>query len=263
MRCFSVNIGNMQLDYDCCTYYLNLREQIRPNILLIVVDDMGYSDIGSFGGEINTPNMDALANSGVRFTQFYTHGSCSPTRSMLLSGVDTHLNGLGNMSEWIAPNQKGVPGYEGYLNNNVATLPELLKTAGYHTYMTGKWHMGKAPESIPRARGFERDFSLLDGGGNYWGMENVIALSPKLIFTEDGKYLTELPKKYYATKTYTDKMIEYIDGNLKDENPFFSFLAYTSPHWPLQVDKKHWEKYKGRYNDGYEKLKERRANIQY
>ena len=161
-------------------------EDSRPNIVLIVTDDMGYADIGMFGGEIATPNIDAFARTGVRFTNFYTHASCSPTRSTLLSGVDTHLNGLGNMSEWTAPNQAGVPGYEGVLNHDVATLPELLQQSGYHTYMTGKWHLGKDPDKIPAARGFERDFALLDGGGNYWGMTNVVAASPQLVFTETG-----------------------------------------------------------------------------
>ena len=173
----------------------------RPNIVFIVADDMGFADMGAFGSEIRTPNLDSLAKDGLRFTNFYTHASCSPTRSMLLSGVDTHLNGLGNMTEWIAPNQRGVPGYEGTLNQRVATLPQLLKGAGYHTYMVGKWHLGKQPDQIPRARGFERDFALLDGGGSYWDMNNVTATSPKLVFTEDGRYLTRLPPDYYATKT--------------------------------------------------------------
>jgi hypothetical protein len=128
----------------------------RPNIVIILADDMGFADMGSYGSEIKTPHFDSLASNGVRFTNFYTHASCSPTRSMLLSGVDTHLNGLGNMDEWIATNQRGVVGYEGYLNNRVVTLPQLLKDAGYHTYMVGKWHMGKQPDQIPAARGFER-----------------------------------------------------------------------------------------------------------
>ncbi len=196
---------------------------------------MGFADMSSFGGEIATPNLDALAMAGVRFSEFYTHASCSPTRSMLLSGVDTHINGLGNMSEWTAPNQRGVPGYEGNLNDAVVTLPEMLKQSGYHTYMTGKWHLGKAPGKIPRARGFERDFSLLDGGGNYWDMRNVIAVAPKLVFTEDGQYLSELPKDYYATRTYTDKMIDFIKADRGDGQPFFAYVAHQAPDDPYHL----------------------------
>ena len=234
----------------------------RPNIVIILADDMGFADMGSFGGEIKTPNMDALAEAGVRFTQFYTHASCSPTRSVMLSGVDTHLNGLGNMNEWTAPNQVGQPGYEGYLNDSVVTFPQLLKQAGYHTYMTGKWHMGKAPDKIPRARGFERDFSLLDGGGNYWDMTNVTALSPRLVFTEDGRYLSELPKDYYATRTYTDKMIEFIEANRGDGKPFFAYVAHQAPHDPYHLPKEWRNRHTGEYDKGWDIVRRERLQRQ-
>ncbi len=127
----------------------------KPNILLIVADDLGYTDLGSYGSEINTPNIDALAKQGVRFTNFTTSVSCSPTRSMLLTGTDNHLAGLGNMGELLTPNQKGKPGYEGYLNDRVVSLAEVLRNGGYHTYMAGKWHLGHDPESLPHTRGFK------------------------------------------------------------------------------------------------------------
>lgn len=234
----------------------------RPNIVIILGDDLGFSDMGSFGGEINTPNLDSLAKDGVRFTNFYTHASCSPTRSMLLSGVDTHLNGLGNMDEWIAPNQRGVRGYEGYLNQRVATLPQLLQDAGYHTYMVGKWHMGKQPDQIPAARGFERDFSLLDGAGSYWDMTNFTALTPKSTFTEDGRYLTSLPKDYYATKTYTDKLIGYIDANRGDGKPFFAYVAEQAPHDPYHLPKEWRNRHVGDYDKGWEAIRQERLKRQ-
>jgi arylsulfatase len=234
----------------------------RPNVVLIVTDDMGYADIGSFGGEIATPNIDALADDGVRFTNFYTHASCSPTRSMLLSGVDTHINGLGNMSEWTAPNQRGVPGYEGDLNHDVVTLPELLKQSGYHTYMVGKWHLGKDPDKIPAARGFERDFSLLDGGGNYWSMTNVSANSPRLVFTEDGRYLTSLPDDYYATRTYTDKMIDFIEADRSDDKPFFAYVAHQAPHDPYHLPREWRNRHVAQYDRGWDALRRERLDRQ-
>ncbi len=135
----------------------------RPNILLVVADDMGWTDLGSFGSEIETPNLDTLAQRGVKFSNFYTSMSCSPTRSMLLSGTDNHIAGLGNMGELLTPEQRGKPGYEGYLNNRVVSLAEVLRAGGYHTYMAGKWHHGHEPEHFPHARGFERSFSMLFG----------------------------------------------------------------------------------------------------
>ena len=223
---------------------------------------MGFSDMGSFGSEIRTPNLDSLAKGGVRFTNFYTHASCSPTRSMLLSGVDTHLNGLGNMSEWTAPNQMGLDGYEGNLNDRVATLPQLLKDAGYHTYMVGKWHLGKEPTQIPAARGFERDFTLLDGMGSYWDDWNFSAANPKSLYTEDGRYLKSLPKDFYATKTYTDKLISYIDANRGDGKPFFAYVSHQAPHEPYHLPKEWRNRHVGEYDKGWDALRQERLKRQ-
>ena len=234
----------------------------RPNIVIILGDDLGFADLGSYGSEIRTPAIDALAKQGVRFTNFYTHASSSPTRSMLLSGVDTHLSGLGNMDEWIAPNPRGAVGYEGYLNDRVVTMPQLLKAAGYHTYMVGKWHMGKAPDQIPAARGFERDFSLLDGGGSYWDMTNITAASPKSVFTEDGRYLTKLPDDYYATKTYTDKLISFIDANKGDGKPFFAYVAHQAPHDPYHLPKEWRSRHPGEYDKGWDAVRQERLKRQ-
>jgi arylsulfatase A-like enzyme len=227
----------------------------KPNIVMIVADDMGFADLGSYGSEIRTPNMDALAKQGVRFTNFYT-------RSMLLTGVDTHLNGLGNMDEWTAPNQWGIDGYEGVLNNRVATLPQLLKGAGYHTYMVGKWHLGKNPDQIPAARGFERDFSLLDGAASYWDMTNFTAAAPKTVFTENGRYLTRLPEDYYATKTYTDKLIGFIDESRADGKPFFAYVAHQAPHDPYHLPKDWRNRHVGEYDKGWDVVRQERLKKQ-
>ena len=234
----------------------------RPNIVMIVADDMGFADLGSYGSEIRTPNMDALAKAGVRFTNFYTHASSSPTRSMLLTGVDTHLNGLGNMDEWTAPNQWGLDGYEGVLNDRVATLPQLLRGVGYHTYMVGKWHLGKQPNQIPAARGFERDFTLLDGAASYWDMTNFTAAAPKTVFTEDGKYLSRLPDDYYATKTYTDKLIGFIDANKADGKPFFAYVAHQAPHDPYHMPKDWRNRHVGEYDKGWDAVRQERLKKQ-
>jgi arylsulfatase len=230
----------------------------RPNIVIILGDDMGYSDMGMFGSEIRTPNLDGLAGYGVRFTNFYTCPTCSPTRSMLLSGVDTHINGLGNMDEWTAPNQEGKEGYEGDLNDRVVAFPQLLKDAGYHTYMVGKWHLGKSPDHIPAARGFERDFSLLDGAGSYWDMTNFTALTPNSLFTEDGRYLSKLPRNYYATETYTDKLIGFIETNRGDGQPFFAYVSYQAPHDPFHLPTKWRDRHIGEYDIGWDMVRKQR-----
>jgi arylsulfatase len=231
----------------------------RPNFLLIVADDLGYSDLGSYGGEINTPVLDGLAKEGVRFTNFYASPTCSVTRSMLLSGTDNHVAGLGNMGELLAPNQIGKPGYEGVLNKRVASVAELLHDNDYHTYMAGKWHLGLEPDQIPHARGFERDFSTLVGGGSHfddgWNVEWQI---PKMPYTEDGRPVKKLPKDFYSTKTYTDKTIQFIEEGRGDGKPFFAYMAFTAPHGPLHLPDDWLRRYKNRYDEGWDGIRRQR-----
>lgn len=223
----------------------------RPNIILIVADDLGFGDIGCYGGDIETPAIDDLALNGIKFSSFHTAPMCAPTRAMLLSGNDNHIAGMGGQG-----NVTEEFGYEGRLTNRIVTIPALLRDSGYHTYMAGKWHLGKTPESNPHQKGFEHSFVLLDGAGNHYNNQGALSKGVSS-YTEDGDS-TSWKDGNYSTDFYTDKIIEYIDLNKDDNQPFFAFAAYTSPHWPLQVDKKHWEKYKGQYDDGYEKLRERR-----
>jgi arylsulfatase len=225
----------------------------RPNIVLIVADDLGFGDIGCYGGDIKTPNIDNLASNGIRFSSFHTAPMCAPTRAMLLSGNDNHIAGMGGQG--LITEEFG---YEGKLTNRIITIPDLLKDAGYHTYMAGKWHLGHEPESNPHQKGFEHSFVLLEGAGNHYTNQSALK-NGKSNYTEDGDSIVWKDGNY-STDFYTDKIIEYINLNKDDEQPFFAFAAYTSPHWPLQVDNKYWEKYKGIYNDGYDKLKERRLN---
>ncbi|MCK5067521.1 MAG: arylsulfatase [Bacteroidales bacterium] len=226
-------------------------EDQRPNILLIVADDLGYADIDCYGGDIATPVIDDLANSGIKFSRFHTAPMCAPTRAMLLSGNDNHIAGMGGQG--LVTEEFG---YEGRLTNRIITIPELLGEAGYYTCMAGKWHLGLDSISNPHEKGFDHSFALLEGAGNHYNNRSVLRAGNSS-YTEDGVSVA-WKEGNYSTDYYTDKIIDYIDLNREKKQPFFAFAAYTSPHWPLQVDKKHWEKYKGRYDEGYEKLKLRR-----
>ena len=235
----------------------------KPNILLIVADDMGYSDLGCFGGEINTPNIDALAARGLRATNFYVAPSCSPSRSMLLAGTDSHIAGIGNMAEWTGPTQRGKPGYEGHLNARVITVASLLREAGYHTSMAAKWHLGEKPEQWPSQRGFERDFALLQGAGSHWSdMLGLLPSEPRVTFTRNGELVKELPADYYSSKYFTDFIIESIEENGSDGKPFFAYLGYQAPHGPLAVPAEWRDKYKGRYDEGYDAIRAERLDRQ-
>jgi len=229
----------------------------RPNILLLVADDLGYSDLGSFGGEINTPNIDQLANSGAKLTNFVAAPTCSPTRAMIMSGTYNHRAGLGAMAEWTAKNQKDKPGYEGYLNDSVVSLPMLLRDSGYSTFIAGKWHLGMKPDQGPDKRGFDKSFVMLPGAGDHFSDRGVHKGLPIVPYRENGKEVA-LPDNFYSTEFYTDKAIEYIDSTIAKSNPFFGYVAYTAPHWPLQVPKKYSDKYLGKYDAGYESIRSQR-----
>ncbi|MBV8868462.1 MAG: sulfatase-like hydrolase/transferase, partial [Acetobacteraceae bacterium] len=185
-------IAALGLAFGCNT----ARADERPHILLILADDMGYSDASPYGGEIFTPNIARLANQGVMLTNFHVAAYCAPTRSMLLTGADNHRTGLGNMIELAADNQVGKPGYEGRLNGAAATIAAILRDAGYHTYMAGKWHLGKTPDSIPAAQGFERSAGVLEGGADNY--ENK-SYSPgyKSVHFFDGPHALTLPPDFY------------------------------------------------------------------
>ena len=248
----------------------------RPNILLIVADDMGYTDLGSFGGEIPTPNLDELAYSGVRLTNFHAAPVCAPARAMLLSGMDNHEAGIGSMNikrffdNGTEPVQTATgysqPGYEGYLSYRVAALPEVLRDAGYRTYMAGKWDLGRAlvDETNPAARGFEASFVQTTGTALHLrpadgGAHGGIRRADPFVFRENWDAVTALPEDYFSTEVFTDKIIEYIEADRDDGRPFFAYLALTAPHWPLQVPHDWLDRFAGQYDGGYDELRDRRV----
>ena len=230
----------------------------KPNILLIVADDLGYSDIGCFGGEISTPTLDNLAKTGMRLTNFHVLPTCSPSRAVLLSGMDNHLAGMGTMGELKTEEMEGHPGYAGYLNFEVAALPEILKAEGYHTYMAGKWHLGHEEETIPYARGFEETFALLPGGGSHWSDQKPLSPPQTMIYNRNGEHVGSLPDDFYSTRYYTDRLLEWIDKDHGDDQPFFAYLSYTAPHDPLHAPREYIDKYRGMYDEGWDVLREKR-----
>jgi arylsulfatase len=224
----------------------------RPNILLIVADDLGYADLGVQGSVIQTPNIDGLAAAGRLFTQFHTAPYCAPTRAMLLSGNNNHVAGMARQHARSLAGHS-VPGYEASLSDRIAPLPRLLRDAGYHTYTVGKWHLGLTAETSPHAAGFTRSFSLLDGAGTHF--DDVGFFEGGSTYWEDDNF-SAYPVGRYSTEVYTDRLIEFIDSNKGDGIPFFAFAAYTSPHWPLQVPDEYLDLYAGQYDNGYDALRE-------
>lgn len=232
----------------------------RPNILLIMADDLGYSDLGSYGGEIATPNLDQLAGEGLRMTSFYVAPTCSPTRSMLMSGTDNHLVGLGTMAEVLpfAPHLQGQPGYEGHINDKAHSLPRLLADAGYSTFMSGKWHLGTDPAQDPHRFGFDQAFVLLQGGASHFQpLPGSSVRVENVSYRENGQDV-EVPEDFFSTDYYTDRLIDYLQADADSGKPFFAWLAYTAPHWPLHAPDDYIDRYQGRYDEGYEVIRQQR-----
>lgn len=238
------------------------KNQARPNFLIIMADDLGYSDLGCYGSEIATPNLDALAARGLRMSSFYCAPFCSPSRAMLLTGLDAHLVGFGGLKEVMDPRQAGKPGYEMYLNDRAPTLAERLRDVGYRTYLSGKWHLGRETEHCPPARGFDRSFGLIDGSSSHFDQtatgSNDPAIMPKAAYREDGR-LIELPETgFYSSQAYAEKLIDYLAQDEGRAEPFFAMLAFTAPHFPLHAPDEYIAKYEGRYDEGYGAIRRKR-----
>lgn len=235
---------------------------LRPNILVILADDLGFSDIASYGSEISTPNLDSLAQQGLRFSNYHTSASCAPTRAMLLTGVDSHRAGVANIAEALTPAQSHSPFYRGSLNHNVVTVATLLREDGYHTYMSGKWHLGYEDESLmPINRGFEQTVMMPFSGADNWSSKSYLLNYEKALWFKNGEEIT-LPDDFYSSEFLVDNAIQQIDSNLADDSaerkPFFSYLAFQAVHIPVQAPREYTEKYIDTYKDGWTHLREQR-----
>ena len=219
----------------------------RPNIILIMADDMGFSDLGCYGSEIRTPNLDRLAAGGVRFTQFYNTARCCPTRASLLTGLYPHQAGVGHMVE-----DRGMPAYQGYLNDRCVTIAEAIRQGGYHPLMAGKWHVGERHPHWPVDRGFERYFGLISGASNYWRLEQ----GRQMAFDNE-PYTPDSPR-FYMTDAFTDHALRFVDDYGRRPEPYFLYLAFTSPHWPLHAWPEDIARYRGKYLKGWDALRRER-----
>ena len=224
----------------------------KQNIIIILADDMGYSDINCFGSDIQTPNINALANTGLVMTQFYNASRCCPSRASLLTGLYPHQAGVGDMV-----NNRVEEAYQGYLNKNCVTIAEALKAGGYNTYMAGKWHVGTAPQNWPVKRGFDHYFGLIDGAGSYFKPTMPYRPNQHLTIALDDKPYEPGPN-WYSTDMYGDYAVKYIKDNKATGKPFFLYTAFTAPHWPLHALPEDIAKYKGKFMKGWDALREDR-----
>ncbi len=232
----------------------------RPNIVVLVADDWGFTDVGAFGSEIATPNIDALAQRGVRFSNFHVAASCSPTRSMLLTGVDNHRNGVGNLREAMPRSHMGQPGYQGSLTPQVVTVASLLQDGGYRTYASGKWNVGSEPYNRPNRRGFDRSIVQGDTGSDNWDpRQRYLPHAAQVDWFEDGQ-VAKMPATFYSSEFFVDRAIDYIDSGKTSGKPFFAYVAFQANHVPIQAPQAFIDKYKGRYDAGWDVLRQQRRD---
>ncbi|MDW3647121.1 MAG: arylsulfatase [Bacteroidia bacterium] len=229
----------------------------KPNVILILVDDMSLMDLGSYGGEASTPHLDQLAHSGIRFFNHHTSPSCAPSRAMLLTGMDSHKTGVPNLPLFLPPEQINEVGYEGILNDTVKTLGTLLKAEGYNTYVSGKWHMGHSPNTLPTKRGFDRSYILDASGADNYEHKAYLPTQSKPPWYQDGKEI-DLPEDFYSSRTLVDKLISFIDEEEDKASPFFSYLAFQAIHIPVQAPKEFIANYDGVYDKGWDVIRQER-----
>ncbi|MCY3793364.1 MAG: arylsulfatase [Gammaproteobacteria bacterium] len=229
----------------------------RPNIVFLLADDLGYTDIAPYGSEVNTPALSKLAEEGVRFTNYHTAANCAPARAMLLTGVNNHLAGVPNIPEMLAPEQMAHENYQGVLGDNVVTIATLLESSGYHTYMAGKWHLGAAPGKLPSQRGFERTVALMDSGADNWEQRPYLPIYDRANWFADGQRF-ELPDDFYSSRFLIDKTIEFIGSNLGNGKPFFAYVPFQAVHIPVQAPQAYIDRYMGAYDEGWDHLRQAR-----
>lgn len=234
------------------------QEQEQPNIMMVLLDDLGYSDLGVYGGEAETPNIDALAQESTQFTNFHAYPLCAPTRAALMTGQDPHQVGLGSMENLTPPGvPQTTPGYKGSLEGDFTGIAELLGDAGYDTYQVGKWHLGEGEGQTPQDTGFDDNFTLYDAGASYFSdghrlSQRTYEPANTVIYERNGEPLNSLPEDFFATRSYTEEMLQMVDQSVESDRPFFGYLAYTAPHDPLHVENKELiDKYLDIYLDDY------------
>lgn len=230
-----------------------LSPRSRPNIVVILADDLGFSDIGAFGSEIKTPTLDSLAQNGLILNQFYNAGRCCPSRAALLTGLYPHQAGIGDMVQ-----DKGSEAYQGYLSQHSATFGELLKDAGYQTIVSGKWHVGLVPSALAVNRGFDKSFVLQNNGSSYFNSKPLYNDGRTVTFLLNGKPVERQDTSLYLTQAITNFAIQSLEEVKANPDPFLLYVAYNAPHWPIQALPEDIARYKGKYLQGWDKLREQR-----